>query len=239
VAVCFDDCRLDIDARRLFRGAREVHLSPKAFELLKLLVESRPRALSKNDLLERVWPGVFVSDASLARVVNQIRSGVGDSARSPRIVRTVHGFGYAFVAEATEERPLTRATPRGNRSCSLVCGHREFLLTDGDHILGRDPGAGIWLDSPKISRQHARVTVTGMRATIEDLSSKNGTSVRGARISAPVGLEPGDEIQVGPFTLVFRIAVEPRSTETEIASHARAADGKRRRLSSASGSKAG
>src|SRR5262245_3077820 len=92
----FGKCRLDTDARRLFRGADEVHLSPKAFELLKLLVENRERALSKSELLQRVWPGVFVSDASLARAVNEVREGVGDRARKPQIIRTVHGFGYGF-----------------------------------------------------------------------------------------------------------------------------------------------
>jgi DNA-binding winged helix-turn-helix (wHTH) protein len=217
----FGDCRLDLEARRVFRGPREVHLSPKAFELLKLLVETRPRALSKSELLERVWPGVFVSDASLARVVNQIRTGVGDSARRPRIVRTVHGFGYAFVADVRgEEPPAARIATTGAR-CWLACGRREFLLPDGEHIVGREPDAGIWLESPKVSRRHARLIVHGPRATIEDLSSKNGTSVRGARIAAALGLEPGDEIQIGPFTLVFRVGTEPRSTETEVASRVR------------------
>ena len=87
-----------------------------------------------------------------------------------------------------------------------------------NHIVGREPDAGIWLASPKVSRRHARVTVEGMRATIEDLSSKNGTSVRGERISAPVALEPGDEIEIGPFTLVFRVGIDATSTETEVAS---------------------
>ena len=87
--VRFAGCRLDTDARQFFRGAREVRLSPKAFELLKVLVENRHRALSKEESLQLVWPGVFVSDASLARVVTEIRAGVGDRARQARIVRTV------------------------------------------------------------------------------------------------------------------------------------------------------
>src|SRR5262245_2724756 len=103
----FGDCRLDVDARKLVRGVREVHLTPKAFDLLKVLVEGRPRAISKADLLERVWPGVFVSDVSLARAVNQVRKSVGDTSRPARIVRTVHKFGYAFVAEVIDE-PTTR-----------------------------------------------------------------------------------------------------------------------------------
>jgi DNA-binding winged helix-turn-helix (wHTH) protein len=232
VPLRFGECRLDVEARRLFRGSREVHLPPKAFELLQLLVETRPRALAKAELLERIWPGVFVSESSLTRVVNQIRSGLGDVARRPRIVRTVHGHGYAFIAEVTDETTSPRsAAGKARGNCWFVCGRRELPLSDGEHIVGREPDADIQLASPKVSRRHARVTVAGMDVTLEDLSSKNGTSVRGRRISAPVGLQPGDEIDIGPFTLVFLVAVDPTSTETAIASGVRGAG----RLSRAKG----
>ena len=110
MSVRFGDVRFDVDARRLFRGSREMHLSPKAFELLQLLVDTRPRALAKADLLERLWAGVFVSESSLTKVVNQIRS-VGDAAREPRFIRTVHGYGYAFVAEPTDDCLPVRLHP--------------------------------------------------------------------------------------------------------------------------------
>lgn len=211
----FGDCRLDLDARRLFRGPREVHLSPKAFELLKALIAARPRALAKEELLAQVWPGVFVSDASLARVVNQVRAGVGDSARHPRIIRTVHGFGYAFVADVDDSpRFKLPRSKKGDGVCYLVLGHRTFPLSEGAHVVGREPEVTVWLDSPKVSRQHARLVVTGERVTIEDLGSKNGTFVRGERIRTQVALQPGDTIDVGPFALDFRKISASRSTET-------------------------
>ena len=213
--VCFGTCRLDLDARRLFRESREIQLSPKAFELLKQLVECRPRALSKSDLLERVWPGIFVSDNSLARVVNQVRNAVDDSAQQQRIIRTVQRYGYAFVAE-TVASETPQAPAEGSRArCWLACGRREFPLDDGQHIVGRAADEAVRLASPKVSRRHARLTVKGLRAIIEDLSSKNGTSVRGTRVRAPLLLEPGDEIQVGPFTLVFQVSMEVAPTETD------------------------
>jgi DNA-binding winged helix-turn-helix (wHTH) protein len=219
VPIRFANCILDLDARRLFRGSREVHLSPKAFELLKLLVESRPRALAKNDLFERVWPGVFVSDVSLAKIVNEIRTGTGDTARRPRIIRTVHGYGYAFVADVVEDaRSTDRDTKPTRARCWLVCGRRVYPLPDGEHIIGREPDADVWLDSPRVSRRHARLTVSGALVTIEDLSSKNGTSVSGTRISTPLTLESKDKIVVGPFTLVLRVGMEGRSTETALSS---------------------
>jgi DNA-binding winged helix-turn-helix (wHTH) protein len=218
VSLRFGDCRLDVPARRLFRGAREVHVSPKAFELLKVLIEARPRAIPKTELLERIWPDVFVSDASLARTVTQLREGVGDPARRPRIIRTVHGYGYAFVAEVTDEVPAAPAAPAKRGACFLVLGRRRFRLGDGEHILGRDPDVTVWLDSPKISRQHARFLVRDGQTTIEDLGSKNGTLVRGERIAAhtPVVLEAGDRIQAGSFTLIFRAVSDAGSTETAL-----------------------
>jgi DNA-binding winged helix-turn-helix (wHTH) protein len=218
VALRFVGCRLDTDSRRLFRGADEVHLSPKAFELLKLLVENRPRALSKAEMLAAVWPGVFVSDASLARVINEIREAVGDQAAEARVVRTVHRYGYAFAAEATDESDdAPRQAPRtsGIPVCRFLCDHREFPLTDGEHIAGRESDLGVWLDSPRVSRRHARILVAGDRATIEDLDSKNGTFVRGARISAPTVLEPGADVRIGPFRLIFLVAHGPEATITQ------------------------
>lgn len=210
----FAGCTLDTDARTLVRDGAEVHLSPKAFELLSVLAENRPRALGKDDLLQRVWPGVFVSDDSLAKVVSQIRKAIGEDDASP-VLRTVHGFGYAFAADAVEHE-AAGPDPRRTALCWLFCGTREFPLSDGEHILGREPEAGICLDSPQVSRRHARVVVAGTRATLEDLGSKNGSFVGGVRISGPTPLQSGDEASIGPFRLLFRVASESPSTQTAV-----------------------
>ena len=211
----FADCTLDIDTRQLVRGDRDAHLSPKAFELLKLLIENRPRVLSKTELIERVWPGVFVSDASLAKVVSKIRKAIGQ-ADDTRIIRTVHGCGYAFAAEVADQAAGAESVrAAGTGACSLMCGRREFPLGDGEHIVGRDARASIRLDSPKVSRQHARLIVRGARATLVDLGSKNGSYVRGVRVTVPRLLQPGDDLRIGPFALVFRVADEAGSTESE------------------------
>lgn len=216
--VRFGDCTLDDDARRLVRAGHERHLSPKAFELLRLLIADRNRALSKAELLERVWPGVFVSDASLARVVTEIREAVGESGRKACIIRTVHGYGYAFGATVEAMEPRRTVPDQTDPRCWVVWRKRAFPLSEGKHIVGREPGVSVWLDSVKVSRHHARVVVNGLEATIEDLGSKNGTVVRGERIFEPVRLEAGDEIRIGPFTLGFRVARGQATTETEVRS---------------------
>ncbi len=212
--VRFADCDLDTDARRLSRGAQEIHLSPKAFELLKLLVESRPRAVPKQELLDRVWSGVFVSDASLARAVSEIRDGIGDHSRSDGFLQTVHGFGYRFATAGVTVLPAS-APPREGPACWLVGRDCEFRLGDGEHLIGREPGVSIRLDSPKVSRHHARLTIAGREATVQDLDSKNGTYVRGARIEEPTRIVAGDDIQIGPIRLVFRV-IEGAGSATEV-----------------------
>jgi DNA-binding winged helix-turn-helix (wHTH) protein len=212
----FADCTLDVDARQLVRGGTSTHLPPKAFELLKLLIESRPRVLPKTELIERVWPGVFVSDASLAKIVSKIRKAIGQ-ADDTRIIRTVHGCGYAFAAELDDQQSGVESVPgTGRAGCCLVCGRREFPLVDGDHIVGRDASSSIRLDSPKVSRQHAKLIVRGLCATVVDLGSKNGSFVRGIRVTAPTPLEPGDDLRIGPFALVFHVANYSGSTESEL-----------------------
>lgn len=197
-------------------GGRETHLSPKGFELLRVLVENRPRVVSKTELIERIWPGVFVSDVSLAKTVSKIRKAVGQP-DDASIIRTVHGCGYAFAAGVTASEPREE-TLRGPvpATCWLFCGRREFPLSDGEHIVGRDPEAGIRLASPKVSRRHAKIVVRHRHAVLTDLGSKNGSFVRGLRVTRPTPLEPGDDIQIGPFTLTFWIADDARSTESEV-----------------------
>lgn len=210
----FGDCVLDTAARQLVRRGRSVALSPKAFETLKLLIEERPRALSKGEILERVWSGVFVSDASLTRVINELRRGLGDRARSATTIRTVHAFGYAFAAEV-EEGATAAATARAATRCWLTHRGREFTLTEGEHIIGREPGLAVSLDSAKVSRRHARLIVREDQVTLEDLGSKNGTFVRGSRIREVAVIQPGDVIRVGGLSLVFQRATELSPTESE------------------------
>jgi DNA-binding winged helix-turn-helix (wHTH) protein len=92
VSFRFDRFVLDSDTRQLLLDGKEIHLAPKAFELLLLLLVNRPRALSKAELLERLWPSTFVEETNLAGLVAEIRRALGDSATRPAYVRTVHSF---------------------------------------------------------------------------------------------------------------------------------------------------
>ena len=215
VRVQFAEFTLDTEARQLFERSREVHLSPKAFELLRILVEERPRAISKQELLDRVWPGTFVSDASLARSVSELRTALNDHSRSAGFIQTVHGFGYRFVEARAAANAMAATFVDDELVCWLVNQSYEFQIAEGEHVIGRDPGAGIRLDSPRVSRTHARLVRRGRDASIEDLGSKNGTFVGGARISEATPLHDGDEVQIGPITFRFRIVDAPAKAPTE------------------------
>ena len=203
---------LDADARQLLHGSerRPVHLSPKAFELLTVLAGERPRAIPKQELRDRLWPSTFVSEATLASVVAELRDALGERGREGRYVRTVHGFGYAFAADAHEAAAHDHAIARS----WIICDGEEQPLADGEHVIGRDPDVAITLHSPSVSRRHARIVIDADVATIEDLGSKNGTFVRGHSVVSATRLDDGDRIRVGRFELTFRILTGHGSTVT-------------------------
>lgn len=212
----FGAFEFDAESRQLRGPSGEVHLSPKAFELLGVLLESRPRALSKAELHDRVWAGTFVSDSNLACVVKEIRRALGDSVGRPAFLRTVHGFGYSFCGEALEAAP--RPGPAGSGVGSfLIWGPRELLLADGENVVGRALDASARVESATVSRWHARVVLAAGSATIEDLGSKNGTYLNGRRVSGPATVVNGDAISLGSVRLVFRVisATDPTQTSVE------------------------
>lgn len=211
----FGDCAFDSGARELRRRSERIALTPKAFQLLELLLRRRPEAVSRAEIHDTLWPATYVSVSGLARVVADLRSALGDDARRPRYVRTLHGFGYVFSGEAEDEAgPPAGASDA--RTCRLVWGAREIPLGEGQHVLGRAPEASVWIDSTKVSRHHARIVVSAGRATLEDLESKNGTYLRGKRLLAPAELSDGDLITVGPVVLKFRSPRTLASTESDI-----------------------
>lgn len=196
--VRFDDSVFDPEARELRRAGAVVPLSPLAFELLRLLVEKRPRALSQSELKERLWPDSFVGRTSLAGLVTEIRKAVGDNGAEPRLIRTHHRFGYSFCGDIGRARAV-----EGGVGYRLLWGTREIPIGEGEHLIGRGPDCTLRVDTPKTSRHHARIVVTGDGPVLEDLGSKHGTSVGGRAIQGRTPLRHGDEIGIGMTVLIF------------------------------------
>lgn len=212
--VRFGECVLDSDTRQLFVRGAEVHLQPKAFQFLELLLHSRPRVVPKAEIHEKLWPGVFVSDGTLTSLLAEVRDAIGDDARNSRMVRTAHRVGYAFSAEAAEVRDPPAGIARGAITVWLVRGKNRIALEPGETIIGRDPGAAVHLDDPSVSRRHARVVVSETGVTLEDLGSKNGTHLGDRRLNGAVALRDGDAIRLGSVLLTFRRPGTGEATET-------------------------
>lgn len=206
----FNGFALDAGRRIVSRGGRRVHLTRKAFDLLTTLIEQAPRVVSKDELHRRLWPDTFVTDATIAGVVKELRRALGNQESGEPLVRTAHGVGYAFTGIIQTGESEVRADDR----YWLASGRRRLRLGEGANDIGRDPGASIWLDSPQASRLHARITISHDAVTLEDLGSKNRTLVNERPITAPTPLSDGDAIQIGTAVFVFRVTTSMASTET-------------------------
>lgn len=226
---------LDSDTRQLLRDGEDVHLSPKAFAVLSVLLAKRPNVVAKADLFGEIWPDVFVVDANLNVLVGEIRRALDDDAQSPRFIRTVHGVGYAFCGQAIEAgRPSRSIGLQPDRFVEggtavrfwLAWKNQTFSLEEGDNIIGRDPRCEVWVDHSGVSRRHARIRIEGgeSRPVLTDLESTNGTFVAGKRITEATPLTDGDAIKVGSVTLKFREWTEQASRTKRIRGRPGASD---------------
>ena len=210
----FGDCVFDRERRELIRQGSVVHAGQKLLGLLELLLDARPRALTKDEIHKSLWSGTFVSDATLTSLVTDLRAAIGDAARTPQLVRTIHGYGYAFCGDVTGELQVSRGGREVVHPCRIILGDREIALSHGEHILGRSSDAAVFVDDTGVSRHHARITIDDHGATLEDLGSKNGTVLNGHTIEGPASLTDGADIVLGATALKFRIFETPGSTET-------------------------
>jgi DNA-binding winged helix-turn-helix (wHTH) protein len=224
MAVTFSAFTLDRVTRQLLCAGRAVAISPKAFELLALLVEKRPAAVSKADIHARLWPDAFVSDGNLTVVMAELRDVLGDDARHPSYLRTLHRFGYSFIAPASDTAPHDAHEPRVTH-CWLLANSDRAALWAGDNVVGRgaladirvglDATADLRMDGTGVSRRHALLVVRNEHVTLQDLSSKNGTFLDDVRVGAPVVLEDGAWIRLGPLSLHYRRFVDGSPTQTQ------------------------
>ena len=103
--VGFGDCELSVERIELRRAGQIVDMEPQVFDVLAYLLRHRERVVPKAELFDQIWGNRFVSESALSSRVKSARRAVGDTGRDQRIIRTVYGRGYRFVAEVIE-KPL-------------------------------------------------------------------------------------------------------------------------------------
>lgn len=202
---------VDAGARLVRRDGIDIRLAPKAFELLLILVKNQPNAVSHEHLHAALWPGVHVSETSLAALVTQLRKALGDTPDGGRVIRTLHRVGYAFVGAAViSGHTLAADAP----VCRLIWRSESLEVHAGVSVIGRDRECAVRIDADSVSRHHARLHVTEREISLEDLGSKNGTWVAGERIQGVVPLTDGTSFRLGSETVRVELAMDDGPTQT-------------------------
>ena len=202
----FGDFTFDVGSRQLLHKGALRHLTPKAQQLLQVLLQARPRAVSRNDLFDQLWPSTFVVATNLPSIVNELRRALDDDPKEPRFIRTVHTFGYSFIAGVTE------APARAEIVATFFCEGRSFPLIAGQFVIGRGANADIQLTHETVSRRHARLIVGSHDVRIEDLDSSNGTFVDGQRIDASESVTRDSAIRIARVVASVTPAHAPSTT---------------------------
>jgi TolB-like protein/DNA-binding winged helix-turn-helix (wHTH) protein len=101
----FDDIIVDVGNYRVLKNGFEVGLTPRAFDVLTLLIKERERVVEKQYIFDSIWKDMFVSDQALTKIIKEIRHALGDSAQQPKYIETVPKRGYRFIGEIKEAIP--------------------------------------------------------------------------------------------------------------------------------------
>jgi len=207
--------QVDPAACELSDNGTVIRLRPKVMELLAAFARNPGEVISKHCLLDMVWADVTVGDASLTVAVGELRDALGDNSERPEFIETIPRRGYRLIAPISNaESPSVVA---GGSRFWLTGAGLELVLRQGENLLGRAPDAHIRIESPKVSRNHAKITVDGDTAIVEDLGSKNGTFVGDTRIDGPTPLAHGDQLRLGQLAAILSIVVaDHESTITEL-----------------------
>ncbi|HET6892025.1 MAG TPA: winged helix-turn-helix domain-containing protein, partial [Pyrinomonadaceae bacterium] len=190
--IIFDPFSLDLVNECLWRGSHVIRLRPKAFAVFSYLVGRPGQLVTKEELLNTIWPETFVSDAVLKVVIRQLREALDDDPKSPRFIETAHRRGYRFIGDITERAQVAGRDPvirSAGVSDSLRAADSSLGVVGRDEALSRMRG---WLEK-MLSGQRQIVFVTGEagigKTALVDTFARRIASDRGIRIGRGQCLE--------------------------------------------------
>lgn len=188
----FDGNHLDLKRRVLMRNGEAIPTEPQVFDIIRLLAENAGSVVSKDALIEAIWSGRIVSEATISGRINAARTAVGDNGRDQKIIRTVSRRGFEMVAEvAMQEVSLPSATPDLRQTI------RYTASSDGTSIAWSDAGEGqpvLWAWH-HLSHLEKDWDSGLLRRGLETVAEKHRLvrfDIRGAGLSGPI--KPGDSI---------------------------------------------
>jgi len=140
VGVRFGDCELSVERIELRRGGEIIDVEPQVFDVLAYLLRHRERVVPKTELLDQIWGNRFVSESALSSRIKSARRAVGDTGKDQRVIQTIYGRGYRFVADANEP-PATAGRAAAGEDGSAAAPAHPVLRAVSDVAAGR--GAAI------------------------------------------------------------------------------------------------
>jgi DNA-binding winged helix-turn-helix (wHTH) protein/predicted ATPase len=160
--ILFGQFRLDLINECLWQDARAISLRPKAFAVLKILIDNPGRLVNKDQVLDAVWPGTFVGDAVLKDSIRQLREALDDDATSPTYIETAHRRGYRFIGKVAD--PAVPQFPSLSTQAAQPVNRIAHPQSQPPrHVLGRDAELlkmQAWLDHVLVG-QRRTIFVTG------------------------------------------------------------------------------
>ena len=194
-AFLFDDIRVEPATFRAFKAGQGIQLEPKALRLLIFLIENRGRVIEKEEILNTIWNGTYVTENALTREIGKLRKVLGDDPKAPKYIQTVHTLGYRFIAElyegSSEESPVS------------ACGQDDAAARPESVLVCEPPSAAaIPAGSTTAKRTHSHRAIT----TAISIAIALGV------ISAIVGWKRRSAIVSPPAVAATSVAVLPFKT---------------------------
>ena len=199
----------------LTRGATTVHVELRVMDVLVCLAVHTSELVTRKHLIEDVWRTEFISDNTLTHAIAELRAALGDDAKNPAYIETIHRRGYRLLAPVSDPKSGEPANITGRSFVAVIDGDRCIPLGKGENVIGRLPWATVTIDSLQVSRRHARIVVEDDCATLEDLGSKNGTLLNGRPVNGPSTLEDGDEIALGSHVVAIQFSADATTAEED------------------------
>ncbi|MEO8215455.1 MAG: FHA domain-containing protein [Acidobacteriota bacterium] len=192
---------IDLERGVLLRGDAVVPLSPRALDVLEMILTNHPAPVARDDVRRQLWAGTPVLDSSINMLIDELRSTLETGNSGLDLVSTGE---YLRVME----RPVRlHVAPGDDGGPALIWAKHRLPLPPGASTLGRDSDADIVIEAPTVSREHARVVIDDSgQITIQDLDSKNGTFIGGQRLDeTATPLTDGDLVRLGDVELKVQL----------------------------------
>ena len=165
---------MDARSRILLKDGATVRLTPKAFDTLLVLVQHASQVVEKEQLLQEVWPDIFVEEGSLSHNIHGLRKALGDDSSEPRYIETIPKRGYRFVAPVKISQPVTPTAQigfSGHEGDTVVIEKHTYARVISDEFEGPDVLEHI--DEPKVAVQHASLSpATEPRALVSGVTDQ-------------------------------------------------------------------